>query len=335
MLRPRSAHLAILTCPGCGRGGLRVPDGRRGNVTCPKCRAEWFHPPTIELSEVEFRCAQSGARFVVQMSRRSPLHKFVIQGIKDAPLGPWKAAAAKPKPGLDNNIVQAQVHSAPQLPPTKSRGWLERLFDKAIELPNSRSRTTDHSAPIVHSTAGAMQHEATEYNWASFFCPYCDASGFVKCSGGHLACDGQFRYATDAAFINATAAAQALSRDQSRRSRLTSTPSASSPTCPGLLSKTAKAEMQQGSYLRQAERPASAPPRTECRRRLSYLLARLRRALVISVNGRTCHPILARGASVPEGSLTSASFRRSFASPVFSTISRCGWPPVRLGCGNG
>ena len=182
--------MAILTCPGCGRGGLRVPDGRRGKVTCPKCQAEWFHPPTIELSEVEFRCAQSGACFVVQMSRRSPLHQFVIQGIKDAPLGPRKAAAAKPKDGLDNNIVQAQVDSAPQLPPTKSRGWLERLFDKAIDLRDSRSSTTDNSAPIMHSTAGAMQHEANEYNWASFFCPYCDASGFVKCSGGHLACDG-------------------------------------------------------------------------------------------------------------------------------------------------
>lgn len=31
--------LAILTCPGCGRGGLRVPEGRRGKVTCPRCGA--------------------------------------------------------------------------------------------------------------------------------------------------------------------------------------------------------------------------------------------------------------------------------------------------------
>jgi len=76
--------LAILTCPGCGRGSLRVPDGRRGKVTCPSCGAEWFHPETIQVRDVEFRCAQSGAGFVVQLSRRSPLHKFVIQAIKNA-----------------------------------------------------------------------------------------------------------------------------------------------------------------------------------------------------------------------------------------------------------
>ena len=91
--------MAILTCPGCDRGGLRVPDGRRGKVTCPFCGAEWFHPPTVELSEVEFRCAKSGARFVLQMSRRSPLHKFVIQGIKDAP--------ADPKHGFDSDTIHA------------------------------------------------------------------------------------------------------------------------------------------------------------------------------------------------------------------------------------
>ena len=49
------------------------------------CGAEWFYPESIELNEVEFRCSQSGARFVVQLSRRSPLHKFVVQGIKNAP----------------------------------------------------------------------------------------------------------------------------------------------------------------------------------------------------------------------------------------------------------
>jgi hypothetical protein len=107
--------VAILTCPGCDRGGLRVPDGRRGKVTCPFCGAEWFHPPTIELSEVEFRCAKSGARFVVQMSRRSPLHKFIVQGIKDAPLRPRNAAATDPKLGLDNDTTHALGGSAPPL----------------------------------------------------------------------------------------------------------------------------------------------------------------------------------------------------------------------------
>jgi hypothetical protein len=182
--------VAILICPGCGRGGLRVPDGRRGKVTCPFCGAEWFHPLTVELSEVEFRCAKGGARFVIQMSRRSPLHKFIIQGIKDAPLRPQKAATADPKPGLDNDTIHASGRSAPHLPPAKSRNLLERLFGKPTGNPVSSSSAADTSDPIVHSTAGIVQHDATEYNWDSFLCPYCDASSFIKCAGGHLACDG-------------------------------------------------------------------------------------------------------------------------------------------------
>jgi hypothetical protein len=88
--------LAILSCPGCGRGGLRVPDGRRGKVTCPTCGAEWFHPETIELSDVEFRCSKSGARFNVISSRRSPLHKFVIQKINKAMDGASRSPKDEP-----------------------------------------------------------------------------------------------------------------------------------------------------------------------------------------------------------------------------------------------
>jgi hypothetical protein len=124
------------------------------------------------------------------MSRRSPLHKFVIQGIKDAPLRPGKAATADPKPGLDNETVHASGGSAPHLPSAKSRNLLERLFGKPTAVPDSRSNAAHASDPIVHSTAGAVQHDAAEYNWDSFLCPYCDASSFIKCSGGHLACDG-------------------------------------------------------------------------------------------------------------------------------------------------
>ncbi len=47
--------LAILSCPGCARK-LRVPDNKRGTVTCPLCGSEWFHP------EVEAPLDQDSAR---------------------------------------------------------------------------------------------------------------------------------------------------------------------------------------------------------------------------------------------------------------------------------
>ena len=182
--------LAILTCPGCGRGGLRVPDGRRGKVTCPTCGAEWFHPETIELSEVEFRCAQSGARFIVQLSRRSPLHKFVVQGIKNAPTRPRDATTSKADASPDK-LLETGNTSAPQLPKPRSGGLLAALFGKNGGAVPAALSSTDVADPNIATPAlTPLRHNASEYNWSSFLCPYCNASSFIRCSGGHLACDG-------------------------------------------------------------------------------------------------------------------------------------------------
>ena len=182
--------MAILTCPGCGRGGLRVPDGRRGKVTCPSCGAEWFYPESIELSEVEFRCSQSGARFVVQLSRRSPLHKFVVQGIKGAAPRPSKVSGDS-VPAAQREALESSNSSTHQITGPKSGRWLANLFGKATAI----GATT--SSPVVISdvdatspTPAPISHDANDYNWTSFFCPYCNATSFIKCQGGHFACDG-------------------------------------------------------------------------------------------------------------------------------------------------
>src|ERR1700694_3782918 len=62
--------------------------------------------------------------------------------------------------------------------------------------------------------AAAASYAADEYNWSGFFCPYCNASSFVSCAGGHLACDGTIQirkggrfhqcFCGHAAFINGT-----------------------------------------------------------------------------------------------------------------------------------
>lgn len=184
--------MAILNCPGCGRGGLRVPDGRRGRVTCPSCGAEWFYPEALEVSDVEFRCAHSGARFLVQFSRRSPLHHFVIQGVKQAPSRESKAPK-NPAQSPSEERLPSAVGSAPELPRPKSTNLLTRLFGRFPEVVASTP-----SGPAAKSIAQAdgqklptpSTHDAKEYNWSSFFCPYCNAAGFVRCHAGHFACDG-------------------------------------------------------------------------------------------------------------------------------------------------
>jgi hypothetical protein len=152
--------LAILTCSGCGRGGLRVPDGRRGKVTCPRCGAEWFHPETIELSEVEFRCAKSGARFVVQSSRRSPLHKFAIQVIKKAPPRPSKPIDQVCH-GAKGDLVQPFNASTNRLPGPKPAGLLARLFGRSTAI-----------APAAEPSLLAQEGESQIPLFGTEVCPW-------------------------------------------------------------------------------------------------------------------------------------------------------------------
>jgi hypothetical protein len=190
--------LVILSCPGCGRGGLRVPDGRRGQVTCPTCGAEWFHPETIELSDVEFRCSKSGARFNVISSRRSPLHKFVIQKINKATEGATRSAEAETfypsrQPGL-----RAGAPPVPLAP--RVGGWLARIVGLKSGVVPSNPPIAVPKDQATGATVSVATHNADEYNWNGFSCPYCSASSFVSCSGGHLACDGSAELRNDRCF---------------------------------------------------------------------------------------------------------------------------------------
>jgi hypothetical protein len=174
----------IITCPGCGRSDLRIPDGRRGTVTCPGCGAKWFHPETVEFSEVEFRCSKSGARSTVTSTRRSPRHEFVIQEIAKA------SAASRPRstePGPSPQPTGKAVAPSSWFAVPKVGGWLARVAGrKAAAIPSPLQKPTAPSKTIPAAT-----HDISEYNWAGFSCPYCMASNFVHCrSGGHLSCDG-------------------------------------------------------------------------------------------------------------------------------------------------
>ena len=179
--------MTIVVCRVCSQK-LRIPDGKRGKVTCP-CGAEWFHPESVELSDVEFRCSTSGARFNVVSSRRSPLHKFVIQKItKPVPEARRPADAESPSVA-EQPTLEAAAPSLTLAAP-RAGGWLSRLTGrKAVSSPSvppcgaSEDRQADATPPVT-------EHSIDEYNWDGFSCPYCSASNFVSCSGGHLACDG-------------------------------------------------------------------------------------------------------------------------------------------------
>jgi hypothetical protein len=92
--------VAILTCPGCGRGRLRVPDGRRGTVTCLTCKAEWFYPERVEVSEVEFRCSASGALYCCFIEAiAEPVHHLSDQTCAFPPAYTRGSRGCSPKRG--------------------------------------------------------------------------------------------------------------------------------------------------------------------------------------------------------------------------------------------
>jgi hypothetical protein len=180
--------LAIIVCPGC-QHKLRVPDGKRGTVTCPHCGAEWFHPETIELSEVEFRCSRSGARFNVISTRRSPLHKFVVQKINKATHGASSAAEREPLSSSQELALKAGAPDVRLAAPTRG-GWLARVVSRKSEVASATPASPALKCEATGTTIPVVTHNADEYNWSGFSCPYCGASSFVSGACGHLACDG-------------------------------------------------------------------------------------------------------------------------------------------------
>lgn len=190
--------MAILSCPGCSHK-LRVPDNKRGTVTCPLCGSEWFHPQVIELSSVEFRCSASGAKFNVIGSRRSPLHKFTVQKVEKAvpkTTGPLKAGSPKSSPQLEpRNAQPALPRAAPGV-----GGWLARIVGRKTDVVPSKQISEVPNGQRTTAAISATTNDADEYNWSGFFCPYCKASSFVSCRGGHLACDGTVQIRNDGRF---------------------------------------------------------------------------------------------------------------------------------------
>jgi hypothetical protein len=182
--------LAIVICRVCSHK-LRIPDGKRGKVTCPHCGAEWFHPETIELSDIEFRCSMSGARFNVISSRRSPLHKFVIQKIEKAAPEATRSPAAEPPSATHQPAIDAVAPSL-TLPAPRVGRWLARIVGRKAEVIPSMPSASAPKEPTAGMTAPVATYNIGEYNWSGFSCPYCSASRFVDCpgQGGHLACDG-------------------------------------------------------------------------------------------------------------------------------------------------
>ena len=119
--------MAIVVCPNAHK--LRIPDGKRGKVTCPTCRAEWFHPQTVELSDVEFRCSTSGARFNVVLSRRSPLHKFVVQKINNPTQDANKLSETETPVTLQRREADTATPPLPLAAP-RVGGWLARIVGR-------------------------------------------------------------------------------------------------------------------------------------------------------------------------------------------------------------
>ena len=131
----------------------------------------------------------SGARFNVISSRRSPLHKFVVQKINKATDGASRPAEAAPISSSQQPALKAGEPAVPLTAPGVG-GWLARIVGRKSEVAPSTPPTAEPKDQSIGATVSVATHNADEYNWSGFSCPYCNASSFVSCTGGHLSCDG-------------------------------------------------------------------------------------------------------------------------------------------------
>jgi hypothetical protein len=71
-------------------------------------------------------------------------------------------------------------------------GWLAKITGRKTSVIPATPRMAAPAAKedLPGTMAPATTHDATSYNWSGFSCPYCSSSSFVRCAGGHLACDG-------------------------------------------------------------------------------------------------------------------------------------------------
>jgi hypothetical protein len=73
-------------------------------------------------------------------------------------------------------------------------GELARAWRRRSSAPLGRAAPWRPGPPLpptgFGTTASVATYNAEEYNWSGFSCPYCNASSFVSCAGGHLVCDG-------------------------------------------------------------------------------------------------------------------------------------------------
>ena len=131
----------------------------------------------------------TGARFNVISTRRSPLHKFVIQKIREAVPETGHSSDAGPQPPSQQPAFEATAPTLPLAP--RPDGWLARIMGRTGGGTPSVQRTSvSNEQREDRTTIPTATHDIDEYNWSGFLCPYCSASSFVSCGGGHLACDG-------------------------------------------------------------------------------------------------------------------------------------------------
>jgi hypothetical protein len=131
----------------------------------------------------------TGARFNVISSRRSPLHRFVVQKITKATDGASRPAEAEPHSSSQRPAIKAVEPPLPLASP-RIGGWLARIVGRKSEVASStKAAVAPNDQPTVTANAAAT-HDADEYNWSGFSCPYCSASSFVSGACGHLTCNG-------------------------------------------------------------------------------------------------------------------------------------------------
>jgi hypothetical protein len=166
------------------------------SVDLAHCRSRFFAGSACRITLLSTcpsllnQAIQHYSCFISYSAKDDDFAKRIRADLQNSGVRCWFAPHDMPIGGKICHEIDAAIRlrDKERLAAPRGGGWLARIVGRKSEVasatPATAGQATGTTIPV------ATSHNADEYNWSGFSCPYCGASSFVSGACGHLACNG-------------------------------------------------------------------------------------------------------------------------------------------------